>query len=466
MKYVAILKDSLYEALDTKVIYVTVGLSCLVILGVASISFNPQPAEKGVRSILSRFPGAQPSFTNPQPPLQYDLEEFQQVNEAAHPWEGEYRFAIVVKEQEEKVFRLIVFAKILRSIQTDDEKLGPEDKEARKRLLAIEEQAGQVPPDQLKQFITDRMKEEIEKLTPSQMEQFVKEQLASYGTLETTAVHFSPTDATPLRFEVESRARAETFRTWPHKLTFLFGAIPTEADTPIGPLVYSVETSVVGSIGAGITMLISAIITAFFIPNMMRKGAVDLLLAKPIHRSVLLVYKFIGGLSFMFVNTLVVVVGVWLVLGLRSGLWSPAFLLTILVLTFEFAIFYSVSTLFAVLTRSPIVAILASCLAWGLFFVVGWTYTFVDATRTLKPYPNWVYYTVDTAHFLLPRYKDLDNANDNFISKDLLGPDSIERKILDKLFASISWGESLGFSTGFIAVMVGLACWRFATKDY
>ena len=50
MKYLAILKDSLREALDSKVLYFTVGLSCLVIAAVASISYRPQPAEQGLRA--------------------------------------------------------------------------------------------------------------------------------------------------------------------------------------------------------------------------------------------------------------------------------------------------------------------------------------------------------------------------------------------------------------------------------
>ena len=50
--------------------------------------------------------------------------------------------------------------------------------------------------------------------------------------------------------------------------------------------------------------------------------------------------------------------GVWLVLALRSGVWDFSFLIVIPVLTFTFAILYAVSTLAAVLTRSPIVSIL------------------------------------------------------------------------------------------------------------
>ena len=55
-------------------------------------------------------------------------------------------------------------------------------------------------------------------------------------------------------------------------------------------------------------------------------------------------------------------------LGFRSGLWGTGFLLTIFVLTSQFAIFYAVSTLLAVLTRSPIVCILGTIMTWGLLF--------------------------------------------------------------------------------------------------
>ena len=41
MKFLATLKDSFREAVDSKVFYVMVGLSSLVILIVASISYHP-----------------------------------------------------------------------------------------------------------------------------------------------------------------------------------------------------------------------------------------------------------------------------------------------------------------------------------------------------------------------------------------------------------------------------------------
>src|SRR5581483_4369391 len=79
------------------------------------------------------------------------------------------------------------------------------------------------------------------------------------------------------------------------------------------------------------------------------------------------------GLLFIFLNTALAVGGVWLALSWRSGLWAPGFLLAIPTITFFFAILYAVSTLFAVLTRSPVVSILMTCGAWFFLFVVGTT---------------------------------------------------------------------------------------------
>jgi hypothetical protein len=473
MKYLAILKDSLRETLDSKLLYAMLIIAALVIVGVGSISFQPQPADQGLQSILARFPGARSGFGQPPPVLRYDVENFTQLNDAP-PWEGQYRFDLAVKELPAKnadgkeddtkgAFRALVW---VFGLQLDEQNLTAEDQEARKRLVMLREQAQTVPPDQLNKFLNEKMRDEIERVTPAQMERFVSQQLAAQGTLEVARAQFKGADGDRTHFEVETRARPETFRTWPHTVTYLFGAIPTRTETSIGHSVFGVEDTLIGSFGAGITMLVATIITAFFIPNMLHKGTIDLLLAKPIHRWALLIYKFIGGLTFMFLTTVFIVLGIWLVLGLRSGLWAPGFLLSIFILTFQFAIFYSVSALFGVLTRSPIVSILAACFTWVVLWGVGTGYQLVTAMRDFVEMPGWLTVTVDTAHFVLPRYKDLDALNSQLIGRDLLGPDSQERKMMDKVFASIKWGESLAFSTGFIALILGLACLRFATKDY
>ena len=48
-----------------------------------------------------------------------------------------------------------------------------------------------------------------------------------------------------------------------------------------------------------------------------------------------------------------------------------------------------------------------------------------------------------------------------------LGTDtSPERKDIDKAVGTINWTETLIVTCSFIALMLGLSCWRFAIKDY
>src|SRR4029079_15622091 len=114
--------------------------------------------------------------------------------------------------------------------------------------------------------------------------------------------------------------------------------------------------------------LIGVIVTASFLPNMLRKGTVDLVLAKPVMRVNLLLFKSLAGLTFLFLNAAIAIVGVWFVLGPRTGIWNGGFLWSTFIITFFFAILYSVSALFAVLTRSTVVCIMMTLLAWLVFW--------------------------------------------------------------------------------------------------
>src|SRR5262245_39580206 len=57
MKFVPILKDSLREAIDTKVFYVMVGLSALLTLLTATLSFKPGNPEKIMRLLTGALYG-------------------------------------------------------------------------------------------------------------------------------------------------------------------------------------------------------------------------------------------------------------------------------------------------------------------------------------------------------------------------------------------------------------------------
>jgi hypothetical protein len=251
-------------------------------------------------------------------------------------------------------------------------------------------------------------------------------------------------------------------------MSILFGAytLPFNSPPPLGREVFFLEEVLLNLIGASVAILISIIITAFFVPNMLRKGTVELLLVKPIRRWTLLLYKYLGGLTFISLNTLYAVGGVWLVFGLRAGLWSPRLFMVALITLGYFALLYAVSTLVAVLTRSTVVAILLSCSAWFLFVLVGIGYHQVDdwVKDGRLAHDSWIIPAMNGLHYVLPRPKDLDRLSNMMLAHDL-DPQLAALEKYDNV-APVNWRESLTVTGMFLFAMMAIACIKFSTADF
>jgi hypothetical protein len=462
MKFLAMLRDSLRETLDVKLFYVMIGMSVLVVLLVASISYQPVTVQGRIdflntlqNQLIRQQLASQPATSS----LNFTLgiEDFEKTSDQSEPWLGDYRFIYVVS----------------LSIGKEADTLSPAD---RKLLDNMKDQfKGAITAEQLERGFHDIFPDvKVREMTSDNPEKIRYEVVTTKGTI------------------------AKTRQEWFHEPRLFFGLVPIPVPLfSLNSIIDFIGDRVIGAFGAAFTMLISTIITASFIPNMLGKGTVDMLLVKPIHRTTLLIYKFLGGLLFMFLNTVVIMVGIWLGIGLQSGMWITAFLVCILVYTFQFTILYSVSALVAVLTRSPIVCILAAFMTWAALIVVGWTHwIFIENNRADKPESttsHWAFVSYDIVHNVLPRYKDLDWLAGKLIKQEMAKPIQqpkpdagdpaavrayeqkqrfseevykAQKEKLDKEFGAYTWAGSLGVSSLFIALMLGLSCWRFASKDY
>lgn len=123
----------------------------------------------------------------------------------------------------------------------------------------------------------------------------------------------------------------------------------------------------VGVIG----ILVAVVVTSSIVPQMFDPGQLNLLLSKPISRSLLFLSKFGGGCAFILLNAAVLISGLWLILGVRFGLWNPSLLMAIPIYMFMFAIYFSVSALAGLLWRNTIVSIGATVLFWLVCFGLG-----------------------------------------------------------------------------------------------
>ena len=103
---------------------------------------------------------------------------------------------------------------------------------------------------------------------------------------------------------------------------------------------------------ANLCILLAIFSSASFIPSMLEKGNIDLLLSKPISRTELILGKYFGGVLVVFLNIFMLTFGVWLIISFKFGYWNPSFLLTSVLITFIFAILYAIIVLFGVITKA------------------------------------------------------------------------------------------------------------------
>lgn len=148
------------------------------------------------------------------------------------------------------------------------------------------------------------------------------------------------------------------------ELTLFFGAIRVPLGRDARDSVHFLQLLLAGGVADALGVLLALVWTAGFLPTFLESGSVAVLLAKPAPRWVLLLGKYLGVLSFVAFQTSVFIGGTWLALGLRTGIWDMAYLLCVPLLLLQFAVFFAVSALVAVCTRSTIACVFGSLLFW------------------------------------------------------------------------------------------------------
>ena len=465
-QFFAILKDSFREAVDGFVIYLMIALAAVMIILVASISFSPDAPEEALPLVVQKFriifPDRGTSTAATGVPVDFKTSDVKEISNGAKfvltAVNGKEGKDVGVSDEEKEhlpsdMFRYAVFT----WRQPPGEKLKNPFGAGRRNQNENELQI-LIPPR--------ATAADLRGITDDEMTAFIKGQFDFFGGLDDVKVTRRSGVAEPeYQFDVELKGVSGA-RGWPHTIKIFFDSVRISKEVVLGHAIRIIEDNIVNGIGAAVTLMLSVVITSFFIPNLLRKGSVDLLISKPIGRAQLLVYKYIGGLTFIFLVSTFTIGGVWLALAARSGLWNPAFLLTIPILTFTFAILYAVSTLVAVLTRSAIASILISLAFMFFLWLIGQAKSFFDLNKVANLFeaPEWVYTLVDTINNILPRYKDLDKLTTKLIldSTQTRG----EARLAGIIIEFPSWPGAIGVSLAFIAVMLALSCWRFTKRDF
>ena len=99
-------------------------------------------------------------------------------------------------------------------------------------------------------------------------------------------------------------------------------------------------------------MFLALMATSTLFAQMLQKGSIDLLLCRPISRWRIVTARYLGGGAIMAFNATYLFLGVWAVLGLKSGIWNYGFPLSVLLVIFAFSVLFSLVMLVSVTTES------------------------------------------------------------------------------------------------------------------
>lgn len=490
-KPLAILKDSLREAWDSKTLLVMLILAFLFLIGVASIGYDAAAP----KSVFEQFakdqsapvarldrgkitvPMIDRKTREPYPHPTYTVTTFRTLEEGSHASLGKHEFTILVKT-----------AGVPKA---EGDKAKDKDGDAKKDpvlasdtvdifekyVAAWHDREGNMVRLEDRSDIDPRKWRVVGTVTDEMVREFFSVELDKESQVPITAFERLPSENPDERVYKITTGPSKEPRIWPVKFSILFGVWESPAPLPLGILLYTIQDILISWVGGLMIILIAVIVTSFFIPNMLRPGSVVMLLSKPISRTTLLLFKYLGGLFFVLILSTFVVGGVWLITGIRAGVWAPGVFIVIPLMTFSFAILYAISTVTAVWSRNSIVAILVTLACAGGLWLIGKAEVASRVHRVLEDqeaalkkeepkYAGWSKAAVGLNQ-ALPRWHDIDTLTGQAVADSLMTPNQQEKEGTASSKKHLpTWSGTFGVTLAWIFGLLFLACWRFSVKDY
>lgn len=188
---------------------------------------------------------------------------------------------------------------------------------------------------------------------------------------------------------------------------------PAVAQEQLAEIVSQMQAGLAGGLFAGI-VLFGVLATASAIPDMLEKGVADVYLSKPMPRWQLLFARCLGAVGAILLNAMYFIGGLWLILGVKAGIWNGPFLLSALSMALLFACLYSIVAFFAVWSRNAVVSIIAAF----LYLIVVGSMLYHRQQGLYMISENQVFRSsIDVMYYLVPQLSALQDC----IAKQIMG---------------------------------------------
>lgn len=193
--------------------------------------------------------------------------------------------------------------------------------------------------------------------------------------------------------------------------------------------------------------------TAGLITSMLEKGTVELYLSKPLSRTQILLARSLGASAGIGANLIYFALAIWLIFGIKVGVWHGGFLLASLLIVVTYALYFSVVTITALISRSSGIAIMLS--------FVYWMYSGIMETREMLLYRLWdndIYHRVlDGLYYATPQLSGMIRS-----AAQLIGTFPMRQGMTVTEFSFLPYVYSL-FSA---SLLYALAARYFSRQDY
>jgi ABC-type transport system involved in multi-copper enzyme maturation permease subunit len=191
-------------------------------------------------------------------------------------------------------------------------------------------------------------------------------------------------------------------------------------------------------------MALAVFASAGLVSAVFEPGRIELLLSKPVSRTHLLLGRYAGNVLVVSANILYLVLGSWIIFGVKTGVWGAGFLLSSLCTIFIFSVLLAVIVLIGVLLDSSAVAIMVT---FAIMIVTPILAQKATLERLLSA--EWSRDVLRVLYYALPKIWEVRGITQNLIMN----------KPVESWMPI--WSTAI-----FGAVVLGIGIWRFQKRTY
>jgi ABC-type transport system involved in multi-copper enzyme maturation permease subunit len=181
------------------------------------------------------------------------------------------------------------------------------------------------------------------------------------------------------------------------------------------------------------------------IPSVLEPGRISLLLSKPVTRQMRLLGRYTGNVLIVGANHVYLICSIWLVIGIKTGIWEGRFLLSIAASLFIFSILLCVVVLVGVISESAALSVMISVAIMLISTILGQRQLVV---RLLSS--EWSRELWQTLYWIVPKVYDLAAALRQIIVYD----------------REVDWFTPVWTSAIFGAAVLSAALYIFKRRDF